>query len=568
MVAEVSPAKAAAAQAMEQVIGAIEGGRSFVLEAGAGAGKTYSLVQALQHVIDARGTDYLRSGRQIACITYTNVASDEIKDRTASHPAVESSTIHSFCWGLIKNFQKKLRESLSDISDKWRDRLEEAGGHKDRHVIYDLGHAEVLDDRIMLGHSDIVPLFVKLMQDAKFRALFQARFPVVFIDEYQDTSTEFVGALKTYFLDKDTGPLLGFFGDHWQKIYGDGCGKIEHPQIREITKQANFRSRSAIIDFLNNLRPELKQFPKDLEPGGQISIFHTNDWTGQRRTDGHSRTDLPPEAISTILNQVRTQLTGYGWQLNGCEKVLMLTHRGLATQQGYEGLLGAVRPNERLIKKEDPVIEYLLDMLEPAIRAFEAKKYGEMFLCLGRRNVPRISKASEKQDWQKLFTNLLKAREAGTIGQMLEAVRSSPLIRLPDRVAELLSAHGSEPEGQSDVRALLAVPYKEIVGLKDFMDEHTPFSTQHGVKGAEFEEVIVICGKGWNHYDFNGFLELCGMSIPASKTAGFERARNLFYVSCSRPKERLAILFTEPVSDKALSTLKEMAPMASVESLM
>ena len=45
--AQLSPAGIAAAEAQAKVDDCLDGGRSFRLEAGAGAGKTYSLVQAL-----------------------------------------------------------------------------------------------------------------------------------------------------------------------------------------------------------------------------------------------------------------------------------------------------------------------------------------------------------------------------------------------------------------------------------------------------------------------------------------------------------------------------------------
>jgi DNA helicase-2/ATP-dependent DNA helicase PcrA len=43
--------------------------------------------------------------------------------------------------------------------------------------------------------------------------------------------------------------------------------------------------------------------------------------------------------------------------------------------------------------------------------------------------------------------------------------------------------------------------------------------------------------------------------VPANKQASFERNRNLFYVTCSRPKRRLAILFTQELSAAAIQTV-------------
>lgn len=46
-----------------------------------------------------------------------------------------------------------------------------------------------------------------------------------------------------------------------------------------------------------------------------------------------------------------------------------------------------------------------------------------------------------------------------------------------------------------------------------------------------------------------------GEKPTAAHQKGFNRARNLFYVSVSRPKRRLAVLFTQTMSDKSLEVL-------------
>jgi DNA helicase-2/ATP-dependent DNA helicase PcrA len=78
------------------------------------------------------------------------------------------------------------------------------------------------------------------------------------------------------------------------------------------------------------------------------------------------------------------------------------------------------------------------------------------------------------------------------------------------------------------------------------------------VKGAEFENVLVVVGRGWSRYNFGEMLEWAGPRgmIPAKSQNKFEQNRNLFYVACSRPKIRLAILFTQLLSPAALSTVQ------------
>src|SRR3546814_868976 len=89
-------------------------------------------------------------------------------------------------------------------------------------------------------------------------------------------------------------------------------------------------------------------------------------------------------------------------------------------------------------------------------------------------------------------------------------------------------------------------------------DLHTPFATKHGVKGAEFENVLVIVGRGWNKYNFAQMLEWMDPGPPEDRVAFFESNRNLFYVACSRPKRRLALLFTQVLSAAALAKVSEL----------
>jgi DNA helicase-2/ATP-dependent DNA helicase PcrA len=121
---------------------------------------------------------------------------------------------------------------------------------------------------------------------------------------------------------------------------------------------------------------------------------------------------------------------------------------------------------------------------------------------------------------------------------------------------------GAEPvAGESrrvtQLRKLRDVPYAELIALNRFIDGHTPFATKHGVKGAQFENVLVIIGRGWNKYNFAQTLEWIDGGPPADKQEFFENNRNLFYVACSRPKVRLAMLFTQILSTNAMIKLKQ-----------
>lgn len=195
-----NPAEAAAAQALDILYQCIESRQHFRLEAGAGAGKTYSLIKAMQRLLEQRGNELMRRSQKIACITFTRVARDEIESRLERHPAACPDTIHSFCWSIIKNFQSNLRTLLPQLP-KWGVAIEEVGGLGVRRIDYDLGYMRIKDKEVSIRHDDVIELTALLLQNEKFRHLLKARYPIVFIDEYQDTNARFVDALKKSFLD-------------------------------------------------------------------------------------------------------------------------------------------------------------------------------------------------------------------------------------------------------------------------------------------------------------------------------------------------------------------------------
>lgn len=82
--------------------------QSIVFDAGAGSGKTYSLIESLKYIIKKYGLTLKNNKQKILCVTYTNVAAAEIKERLGNTSLVEVSTIHEYAWKIIKPYQKQL----------------------------------------------------------------------------------------------------------------------------------------------------------------------------------------------------------------------------------------------------------------------------------------------------------------------------------------------------------------------------------------------------------------------------------------------------------------------------
>jgi len=564
-VPETSPALIAAREAEALVAQRLQDHRNFLLEAGAGAGKTYSLVEALKHLIDREGPKLRRNHQRIACITYTNAATAVINSRIDSNPVVFVDTIHAFCWSLVRKFQPTLR-SLIAAMPEWEEKLAEVDGIGSRIVEYELGHRRVTADTVTLDHDDVLGLMVSLFPNAKFQMLLAQQYPFILIDEYQDTNVAVMTGMSEHLFGRATGPMIGLFGDHWQRIYDKTCGHVAHEALTEIGKKANFRSATRIVDVLNRMRPELPQAVKDEGFVGSAIAFHTNAWQGERQSGGrggHWKGDLPTEVAHAYLATLIKKLQSDGWDLAPQRtKVLMLTHNVLASEQGYASITKIFSYTDQYIKKEDPLIAFFCDALEPACTAFHHKRFGEMLSLLGN-STPAVSSRADKVAWFSSMEGLAKIRLDGTIGQVLDYITDHAHPQLPDAVLSALGEaaewHGEEgeepPRRVQQLQQLRDVPYKEVIALDRFIDGHTPFATKHSVKGDEFENVVVVLGRGWNKYNFDQFLQWEAEGVPAGKQDAFERNRNLFYVCCSRPTTRLALLFTQELSDASLAIL-------------
>jgi len=119
-------------QSLDSILNSINKNQSIIFNSGAGAGKTYSLIESLKYVINICGKRLRDHNQKIICITYTNVATNEIKERLGNTDLVLISTIHERIWDLIKEYKKelvaihkeKLQESVIGLERELEDKYE------------------------------------------------------------------------------------------------------------------------------------------------------------------------------------------------------------------------------------------------------------------------------------------------------------------------------------------------------------------------------------------------------------------------------------------------------------
>lgn len=193
-----------------QIIDSLQAGQNFRVEAGAGSGKTYSLIRVVEWIQANKWAEYRRKKQTVVCITYTNAAADVITERLTKDSFIFPSTVHSFAWNAIKQYQSFLINIVANEDDFTSG---EGDFSKITEVAYTLGHRYKENGVQYLYHDDVLKLFCRLLDNAKFRRVFADKYPLILIDEYQDSYKPIIDRFIGFFISEDNGPQFGFFGD-------------------------------------------------------------------------------------------------------------------------------------------------------------------------------------------------------------------------------------------------------------------------------------------------------------------------------------------------------------------
>lgn len=115
-----------------------------------------------------------------------------------------------------------------------------------RQLKWNLAHEGVLrhDDMLSLAED-------MLVAQKRLQALLAARFPLVMIDEMQDTSARQDALLRGAFGD---GAILQRFGDRNQRIFDKGSGDVDFPQDGYLSMSTSRRFGPAIAEMVSRVR--------------------------------------------------------------------------------------------------------------------------------------------------------------------------------------------------------------------------------------------------------------------------------------------------------------------------
>lgn len=590
-------------------------GKGFITFAGAGSGKTYSLKEALDFLKREHSRDFVRQGKQIAVVTFTNNAADEIVDRVEKNPIFSVTTIHSFCWSAIAGFNEDIRKwflekiptDLANLVEKERKgRAGKASDARKRDIIrltkkmewlaqprsFDYDPNGINSSPNALSHADVLKIFSNLLAIKPMMAeVIVNKFPFIFIDESQDTNKDVVSAFFELQKAKSDKVTIGLFGDTMQRIFGGGepeLGKTKPRGWTTFDKKINHRSARRIVGLGNQVRSEddkRNQFARDGAAEGYVRYFLLSH--------GVSDKDQVEEKIRETMAEITGDMDWTDTQSKETA-ILLLEHKMAGRRLGFGELWDTLsrsdKIKDRIAEGENTELNFFSSIVFRLAEASRNERRAELMYIL-RENKSPLLEASVLDANKDDPLALARAAEHAFRGvvsndkvsfrEVLEVLAEHKLLRIPVKlqsfVADLEEAETESESGQtgagpedepepkerddSEIAAwaeALETGFFQIKNYKDYIDENSIFRTHQGVKGNEFERVMVVMdddeagGFLFSYEQYFGAKELSQASQKkrdAGEETGLDRTRRLFYVTSTRAKNSLAhVIYTSDVT--------------------
>lgn len=169
---------------------------SVVVVAGPGTGKTRTAIEKARSAVPKTGE---ATGRQVLFLSFSNAAIRRLSEAAGieltrhARRHVRFLTYHSCALHILRSYGRfvglpptvrvldTLEEKLISIDEGWTERGDAYEGRL----------AELAKTRGLLAFSTIVPLAVHLLESCpRLRAIYSRAFPLIMVDEFQDTSEE------------------------------------------------------------------------------------------------------------------------------------------------------------------------------------------------------------------------------------------------------------------------------------------------------------------------------------------------------------------------------------------
>ena len=423
-----------------------------------------------------------------------------------------------------------------------------------------------------LNHSDVIEIGTQMLQvNLLLQQIITQQYPFMLIDESQDTKSGLVDAFFEIQGNHLNDFTLGFIGDIKQRIYMDGKVGIKNiiPKEWETPqKKINYRCAKRIVEVANKISVRIdgsEQEPRENAPQGYARLFLKQ-----------IQDDMDKEVIETQVRQKMRDVThDEGWNTD-C-KVLTLEHRMAAVRLGfahfYDLFAKIPKYNMSFLQGEMPEMSLFSKNLFPLL--MKIKQNDEVgILNILKKSSPLLEAANDKD-----YVNILKDIKqivddiknldikSLKVECVVELIKSNNLFKLPVILIEAFNREDEIcEEDPLEVQAwtkAMKLPLSQLMAYDDYVNERTSYATHQGVKGLEFPRVMVLIddneAKGFL-FSYDKLFEVSPLSATDIKNHGegkensIDRTARLFYVTCTRAKESLAILMYTSNPEKAKET--------------
>lgn len=590
----------------------LEAPKSFFLFAGAGSGKTRSLVTALETITVSIGEKLRLHGQQVGVITYTNNACDEIKRRLKNDTLVYVSTIHSFIWDLLRGFYSDIKEWLkatlvTDIIEL-QSKPSRQGTKAETDRVYKIASKQQrlkeLDkikkftynpnsnntERDALNHSEVLQLGAYFLTTKPLmQKILIKKFPILLIDESQDTNKGLMEAFLLVQQGHKNEFSLGLLGDTMQRIYGDGktdLGLGLPVDWEKPVKKMNHRSATRIIELINKIRSDVdsqKQQERKDRKGGFVRLFVVQSSKDKQAAE------------TSVMQQMATITSDSEWNKRESVVSLILEHHMAANRMGFGEMFAALYKSEELrLGLIDGTLSEIKIFSEVALPILEAHKNENKFAIANTVKAhSRIFNKRYMIEHKEEAKQLLKHTKS-VVDRLCKAYDDNPNITFGETLRILADGNFGIPKGYKPILMrtpaeqmavdvfddeadkatepstdkvdcldnFLNTKFSQIREYAAYINEQSPFFTHQGVKGLEFPRVMAIIddseARGFL-FSYDKLFEIKSKTKTdienerEGKETGIDRTRRLFYVICSRAEKSLAVVaYTDnPVGLKA-----------------
>jgi len=576
---------------------------SFFLFAGAGSGKTKSVEKALKALREKSGSRMRLRGQQIAVITYTNAACDELVRRVEFDSLFAISTIHSFVWSLIQGFNHDIRAWLkanlaADIAEIQEAQAKgkigsQAAVDREQKILATRNRLDALDTiskfiyspagenrtRDSLNHAEVIKIGAAFLNTKPLmQQLLVCKFPVLLIDESQDTNKLLMDAFFTVQAANRSSFCLGLIGDTMQRIYSDGkadLGANLPADWKTPSKEMNHRCPHRVVKLINKIRSEVdtqKQIGRSDADEGHVRFFIAPSNAGNKL-----------ECEQRVWQRMVTLSGDNDWHSSAHVKTLILEHHMAAQRMGFLDMFKSLDAEgdfkTGLRDGSLPLLGFFSKLVLPLVNAKQARNEFAV-AALVREESPLLSKqilsadgtdqaaqiAAAKAGVEALMA-LFAAGAQPTFLAVLKSVAQSKLFTIPETLVPFVSDESAaimlpaDPQDPADeerasktlapVRSFLDTSFSQIEPYADYVRDESPFATHQGVKGLEFPRVVVILddeAAGGFLFSFEKLFAAKGKTTADLKheqegtDSSMDRTRRLLYVTCSRSQSSLALI--------------------------